>query len=85
MISTQDVKKRAAILKDYLEQEKITHSSQDVIKQAAILKDYLKQKDIKLGQQSCLHAISKINGFENWQTMSAIIKRLEQSQGDTTK
>ena len=45
--------------------------------QASILKDYLKQANSAISHSSCLHAISKIHGYEDWNTMCAMLKDKE--------
>lgn len=42
--------------------------------QSDTLKKFLQSKDIALAHTSCLHAISKIYGFKNWNTFKAIIE-----------
>ena len=47
----------------------------DPKKQAAILKEYFKSKNIDVKLSYCYEAISKMHGYENWNTYSAILKR----------
>lgn len=42
---------------------------------ATVLKEYLKLVNIELKQSNALIAISKMHGYENWNTLSAILKR----------
>lgn len=42
--------------------------------QANILKNYLNQNNASITHSSCLHAISKIYGFKDWNTASASLK-----------
>ncbi|MFU8797091.1 MAG: hypothetical protein ACNA7Y_00065 [Gammaproteobacteria bacterium] len=54
----------------------------EVKSQAHILKDFLKQKfltqkNYTLSLGSCFQAISKINGFKDWNTMSAYLSEQE--------
>lgn len=55
--------------------------------QADTLKKFLQSKDIALAHTSCLHAVSKIYGFKNWNTFKAIIERAKKplSQDDLLK
>jgi hypothetical protein len=41
--------------------------------QASILKSYLLTKEIDLSHTSCLHAIAKIHGFKNWNTLKGLL------------
>ncbi|HAU0369115.1 TPA: hypothetical protein JBF73_07855 [Legionella pneumophila] len=43
-----------------------------VKKQATILKEYLKEANIEMSHSSCLHAVAKIHGYKNWNTLSAL-------------
>jgi len=44
-----------------------------VKEQAKILKTYL-SIDREISHSSCLHAIAKINGYNDWNTMQAMLK-----------
>ena len=43
--------------------------------QASILEEFLKQKNSAITHSSCLQAISKIHGFNNWSILSAVLKK----------
>lgn len=48
--------------------------------QAKLLKSYLKESNSKISYSSCLHAVAKINGHKNWNTMTSV---LENKQSDS--
>lgn len=49
--------------------------TKDLLKaQIKILREYLKAADFELSQSSAYHAVSKMYGFENWNTLSAHLK-----------
>lgn len=43
----------------------------DIKKQASILKEFLSQTSSAISHSSCLQALAKINGYKDWNTMSA--------------
>ena len=49
-------------------------------RQAELLKKYLNEKEIEIGHSQCLHAVSRMYGYKDWNTFSAVIKKLELSQ-----
>ncbi|QBR84699.1 hypothetical protein E3983_10175 [Legionella israelensis] len=51
-----------------------------VKKQASILKDFLNKQNNSITHSSCLEAISKIHGFPNWNTASALIEKQSNNQ-----
>ncbi len=46
-------------------------------KQAQILKEFLNKKDATITISTCYLAIAKMNGFKDWNTMSAWLKENE--------
>lgn len=44
--------------------------------QAKTLKDYLKQANAGISHSACLHAIAKIHGYKDWNTMSALMENV---------
>ncbi len=56
------------------DEEHIMLSIDSVKKQAQVLKSFLNEKFGDVSHSSCLQAIAKINGYEDWNTMQSIIK-----------
>ncbi|GEM_PF-4803125 len=54
----------------------------EVKNQAAVLKEYLKQNNSGISHSSCLHAIAKIHGYRDWNTMSANLEKKQKSKLD---
>jgi hypothetical protein len=53
----------------------------NVIKaQASTIKTFLKEKEINISHGSCLHLLSNINGFKNWNVFKAF---LDENSGNT--
>ncbi len=42
-------------------------------KQATILKEYISKTNQGISHSACLHAIARINGWENWNTFKAVL------------
>ncbi|MCX7121745.1 MAG: glyoxalase superfamily protein [Gammaproteobacteria bacterium] len=45
----------------------------DAKKQAATLKQYLQQNNSAITHSSCLHAVAKMYGYKDWNTMSGLL------------
>ena len=45
----------------------------EIKNQATILKNYLKQSNSSISHSSCLHAVAKMYGFSDWNTMAALL------------
>jgi len=43
--------------------------------QAKIIKSFLAEKEIEMKLGHCYELLSKIHGFENWDTYCAVLKR----------
>lgn len=57
-------------------------SISDAKKQATVLKKFLAQNNSTITHSSCLQAISIINGFKDWNTMSAMVNPHDINQPD---
>lgn len=64
---------QALAIAHYYEEFKMTIN--EVKKQAILLKAFLKQKDIDIKLSSCYQIIAKMNGYDDWNTMSAQLKK----------